>query len=498
MCGISAVCGPAQGNAIEQMLDAISHRGGDEQGVYTAQDISLGIQRLSVMGLADGSQPLLDPCSRVSLVCNGEIYNHKSLRTEMGLPDAPDRSDIDVLLHLYIKTGSKMFSSLDGMFAIIIYDEKKTKFVAARDRFGIKPLYYIESGETWYFASEMKALGVIGEDESLIQEVPPGCFMTKNGIEAYCIDTKLPASMPQPALLRGLLEASIEKQLQADPGIRFGVFLSGGLGSSILAALAARHRPGLVAFTVGTEESPDAMAARQVASHLGIRLVSCIVDQTNVESQLERAVEVTETYNPTIVFEGLLTMRLAEAAALEGVKVILSGEGGHVLFAEQEGLHEDFYGYEGATSKDTRRDLLIRLNNTGCRKLDRATSAYSVEARVPFLDYLVVDWAVRLPSEDPGRHSIDQHTKRNLLRAAFRDLLPPSVVARCRLTMGRGSGLRFILQHFAETTPSTTSERHWSGPQSTEIMDKATQILHTHWTKAFGKSGGRRMHDMFF
>ena len=385
MCGIVAVVGQYDRSTFKGMVKSIAHRGPDEQATYELPGrIALGIQRLSIMDVAYGQQPIVKASAGVALVCNGEIYNHLEIRAAADTSAIfASGSDVEAILYLYQKHGVGMLPLIDGMFAFALYDSVGDDFLVGRDRFGIKPLYYVRDGDSWMFASEVKAFLSTECAQESIREVPPGSLVTRRGIQRWYLQSiPLFPSSQEPSAVRYLLESSVAKHLQADHGIRVGIFLSGGLDSSVLAALASRHRPDIVGFTIGTGDSPDVFAARRVAKYLGIRLVECPLSLDHAYRRLSEAVRVTESYNAATVLEGLLTMMLAEAAASEGIKIILSGEGADEIFAGYGFLRD----LDTSELTHARQTLLANIGSTECRRLDRATMAYSVEARVPFLD----------------------------------------------------------------------------------------------------------------
>ncbi|WP_067710138.1 asparagine synthase (glutamine-hydrolyzing) [Erwinia sp. ErVv1] len=488
MCGIAALYGTSDAGQVELMLSQIQHRGPDETHATVTERCAFGINRLSIMDIEGGSQPFHIANGTVHLVCNGQIYNHAALRADLENDVIfSSGSDVEVIAHLYHQYGAELLPRLDGMFAFFIYDQHRQDFLAARDRFGIKPLYYLQRDGAWFFASEIKALQALSEDAALIKELPPGWMATSEGIRPWFdINMSQRRSVPDTRLVRALLEASVEKHMQADPQVKFGVFLSGGLDSSIIAALAARHRQDLVALTIGMPGSPDTIAARQVASHLGIRLVECSFTVTQALAQLRRAVQVTESYNSVMVLEGLMTMQLAQAAAEEGIKVILSGEGADEIFAG--------YGLlrcvPPARLSGQLKQLLGHLHKTECRRLDRATMACSVEARVPFLDPLLVEYAVNLPASGLIQKSSQRPTEKWLLREACRDLLPENILQRVKLAFDHGSGILALLDTLADrVTDAAFEETRYRYPAA-RIANKPTLVFYFIWRDIFGETGG--------
>jgi len=447
------------------------------------------------MDIAGERQPFVRPLNKVALVCTGEIYNHTAVRAvARDVAEFASKSDVEVIAYLYEQHGTDMVDLLDGMFAFAMYDSRRDDFFVARDRFGIKPLYYLTDGKQWLFASEVKAFIRTGYDLRAVREVPPGSMVTRAGVHPWLPQSvPRPTSIGDPAILRAVLASSVEKHLQADPDVRIGVFLSGGLDSSIITALAVRQRPDIVAFTIGMDDSPDVSAARRVAEHLGIRLVECPLDLQDAYRRLPEAVRLTESYNAVKVLEGLLTMMLAEAAASEGVKVILLGEGADEVFAG--------YGFMrklgSSAMKEACQTLLRNIGSAECMRLDRATMAFSVEARVPFLDPFLVDWAMSLPSTSLVRQRQGRLIEKWMMREAFSDLLPQDIIWRMKLAYNTGSGIMRLLNRMVEQISDLDVKFARRVFPTAGILDKLGVYLHRIWRKVFGECGGEEMHAMF-
>ncbi|KAF2158553.1 hypothetical protein M409DRAFT_30957 [Zasmidium cellare ATCC 36951] len=492
MCGIAAVIGRGGAQSIHSMLQAIHARGPDDSATtFVGDQAALGIQRLSIVGVESGAQPFVRR-SRLHFVCNGELYNYQTLHSAYSKMHSAPRSDVEAILDVYEQQGMASLPLLDGIFSFVLYDAVKGTFLAARDRFGVKPLYYIQDDDRWYFASEVKALMQTPGNVKDVRQVPAGGFVNPAGVGLYHCDIPRPMSAHQPAVLFALLEGAVQNQMQADSGIPIGVFLSGGLDSSVIAALAARSRPDIVAFTIGMEGSPDVIAAREVASYIGIHLVECCFNPMDVEEGIYEAVRITESYNTMIVAEGLMTMLLAKAARRHGIKVVLCGEGADELFAGY-GL---FRGLGCEEFQETRRAMLANIGNTECRRLDRATMSYSVEARVPFLDSRVVDWAMGLPKSSLHQEDQGETTDKFILREAFSDLLPPRIANRRKVSFDDGSGILAHLEQFRAPLNNAlwTREKGWA---VANVKDEVACYLFRVWRSIYGDAGGADVFQLF-
>src|SRR5215831_333020 len=317
MCGIfgwfsTSGVGPRDRDLVEQMARALHHRGPDEGGVFTNEVVALGSRRLSIVDLEHGRQPLADESGALRLVCNGEIYNAPALRRDLEHRHRfRTHSDVEVLLHLYEEHGASFLGHVEGMFALALWDSRRRELILARDRMGEKPLYHAEQDGIVTFASELRALRLIGgvgdelDPAALrlylalghfpaptspwrdIRKLPPGSMAifragdpTPRRSQWWSLreharrGASRPAGRgPDASTVRGLRETisrSVSAQLMAD--VPVGVALSGGLDSAIIASLAAGQRPGpLHTFTVAfTDPAYDEHApAVELAQRIG-------------------------------------------------------------------------------------------------------------------------------------------------------------------------------------------------------------------------------------
>jgi len=323
------------------------------------------------------------------------------------------------------------------MYAIALADGPVV--FAARDPLGIKPLYYVEKEGSFRFASEIKALRRWAPD---VREFPPGVwFRTDTGFHPF---HRLEPPAPErestetwQRLLRHRLEEAVEKRLMSD--VPVGTFLSGGLDSSIITALARQHVDKLHTVPVGTEESPDLQAARQVSRYLGTIHHEYVFGRQDVIDSLAKIVYHLESFDVDLV-RSAIPCYFASRIASEYVKVILTGEGADELFA----------GYEYHRSFDRPEELqaellqsVSALHNMNLQRVDRMTMAHSIEGRVPFLDLQVIDVAQRIPPELKLHGS--PPVEKWILRAACEDLLPHDTMWRTKAQFDVGSGTVALL-----------------------------------------------------
>ena len=443
MCGIAGIWGAIDESSIQSMLQVQRHRGPDGHGVHVeVKQGVIGHTRLAIMDPAQGQQPLYNEDRSVTLVANGMIYNHPQLRRQLvDKHTFSSSSDSETILHLFEDHGLATPQLLDGMFAFAICSNNR--LILARDRIGIKPLYYArktddKATETLYFASEIKALTPLAAD---IKEFPPGTlYDSESGFHTYY---EVPNLAPLERNLadhihtiRETIEAAVKKRLLSD--VPLGAFLSGGLDSSIIAAVARKYMPELHTFAVGIEGSRDLKAARHVARHIGSTHHEYMYTAAEVVEELPEIIYHLESFDQDLVRSAIPTWFCARMAA-EKVKVILTGEGADELFAGYA-YHKEITDYNALHSELCRS--VSRLHNINLQRVDRMTMRHAIEARVPFLDTDVIAMAQTVPPElklktgDNGRR-----IEKWVLRKAFEDLLPSEIVWRDKEQFDEGSGM---------------------------------------------------------
>ena len=496
MCGIAGTFGLVDEHALGLMQKALHHRGPDERAIWTGDDrCGLSINRLSIMDVAHGQQPLTNGSQSVHVVCNGEIYNYQALREDLEqTKDFRTRSDIEVIAHLYEDLGEACVELLDGMFAFLLYDSRRKTFLAARDRFGIKPLYYVHDDGRWYFASEAKALLAAGVDVSGIQLLEPGCYLTETGVHRYYdLEARKRRTVPDHRFLYDVLDASVRRHLMADSNIRIGTYLSGGIDSSAVTAIAARYRRDLVAFTVGMAGSPDVQNAAVVCEHLGIEHVVLPFTLDEVWDLIPEAVHRVENYNPMLVLEGLMQSVLSREAHRRGIRVMLCGEGADEIFAG--------YGvYRSVPRTEVPRmlrDAVTQIGNTECVRVDRATMAHSIEARVPFLDPTVVEHAINLPVSSMLRYDDGRVVEKWLLRKAVEHLLPPEITWRIKVAFDHGSGVLRVLDRIEDEISDEELRAARRRYPEAHLASKTILHLYRLFRAHFGDMGGDRVFELF-
>jgi asparagine synthase (glutamine-hydrolysing) len=558
VCGITGILNlsakePPSLEQISSMLSPLRHRGPDQSGVYLDDEVAIGNLRLSIIGLGDGIQPICNETGQLWIVYNGEAFNYVELKSDLILKGHRfvTSTDTEVLLHLYEEYGTACLGMINGQFALAIWDAGKKELFLARDRVGIRPLYYTYSAGRLCFASEVKAILAVDVARQLdlealaqvftfwttlpgrtvfqgIRELPPGHFMLVNGAPAepvpywripYYPPEVGPRSLDEAGQeLRELLSDAVRLRLRAD--VPVGAYLSGGLDSSIIAMLISRNcQSHLKTFSLGFQTAPfdETPYQRELIDYLHADNRQVSISNAQVRESLPDTLWHCE--KPMLRTAPVPMFLLSKLVRSEGYKVVLSGEGADEIFggynifkeakirqywarqpdsqrrplllerlypyvfnnpARQRAYLRDFFAVQddqhpwfshqvrwekssrnlAFLSEECRaalgsyqpmhevasllpedfsgRDLLSRgqmleveiflasflLSSQG----DRVGMAHSVEMRHPFLDYRVIDFALRLPPKWRMRGLNEKY----LLKRAFRGMIPQSIARRAK------------------------------------------------------------------
>lgn len=598
MCGIAGLFFDNPSRLVERgvllaMRDMMAYRGPDDAGIH--QDGSLGLvhRRLSIIDLGGGHQPMSDISGRYWIVFNGEIYNYRELRKDLVARGRlfQTHSDTEVILQLYAECRDRCVEALNGMFALAIWDRQERSLFLARDRMGVKPLYYVSTPEGLGFASEIKALFESGwvrpvcRDEALseymlfrqvagaetmfrgVMSLPPGCTMTvRDGcstISRYW-SPRPPAARPHIseadalATLVDLMEDSVRLRLVSD--VPIGTFCSGGVDSSLVTALAARQKGEAVStFSVGFDEADfdESVQALEVARHCGTTHHQLRVGNAEFAELFPRMVWHNDE---PLDFANSIQIFALSRLSKQTVTVVLTGEGSDELFggypryripdlaqyarlvpaslrrlaANISGNHrlskldrhassseDDLVQFNAAYNRAEavaalcpgftpfesayRAECLAASRALGLDRLgrvslfdqetflvgilhrqDKMSMAASVESRVPFMDYRVVEFANRLPSALKLQHG----SGKALVKSFARTLLPATIVDRRKSGFGvplarwfrADSGLGPLL----EALPSSSGAEVFDRAVLTRLIGEHRSGRHDHseilWT----------------
>ncbi|MEP7044118.1 MAG: asparagine synthase B [Dokdonella sp.] len=462
MCGFFCIFDPSGGaevlrpTALRQAR-LLRHRGPDWSGVYADAHAVLAHERLAIVDVNNGAQPLVSSDGHQVLAVNGEIYNHRELRARLasGYPFRTD-SDCEVILPLYRAQGTGFLNELKGMFAFALWDKAANDWLIARDPIGIIPLYTGRDADgRLYVSSELKALSEICVS---VEEFPPGSYQTRAmavPLTYYQPDWREFDAVehgPSDALaIRAALERAVHSHLMTD--VPYGVLLSGGLDSSLIAAITAQFAakrvedddkseawwPRLHTFSIGLDGSPDLAAAQTVAKHLGTAHHEFHFTVQEGLDALSDVVHHIETYDVTTIRASTPMYLLARRIRAMGIKMVLSGEGADEIFGGY------LYFHMAPNDREFHEELVRKLDalhSYDCLRANKSTLAWGVEARVPFLDRDFLDVAMR--TSPNAKRPFNGRIEKHILREAGRGLLPDSILWRQKEQFSDGVGYNWI------------------------------------------------------
>ncbi len=454
MCGIAGCFGIKDEETVNQMLDALTHRGPNDRGIHSGDHFTVGHTRLSIVDVATGHQPILTSDGKKGIIANGEIYNFKDIRkTLTSKYNFKTQSDSETVLRLYQEKGSDCVKDLDGMFAFAIFDNDT--YMIARDPIGIKPLYYGYKDDHLYFTSELGAMSLAKLEE--VHEFPAGYYYTpeEGFVQYYKVpeiqDHKLTQIDKTAGIIRDTFIRAVKKRLLADPEVPVGSFCSGGLDSSLVAAIAADEIPNLHTFVVGMKDaagdlSDDIKAARIAAKHIGSTHHEYLFTEKDYYDVLPHVINKLETYDPSLVRCAVPCYFTCKAAA-EFCTVVLTGEGADEVFT---GYHYMKHFPFDKLNLEARR-CIKNLHNINLQRADRMGMDFSLELRVPFLDVEMIDLGMKIPPELKIREHNGDKIEKWILRKAFEDTgyLPDDILWRYKVQYTQGAGCEDLGERLA-------------------------------------------------
>lgn len=446
MCGFIGSFPSQDMTNVSKGLSKILHRGPDDNNIIKSELGVYGHCRLAIIDVDSGIQPM--EYNGHLIVFNGEIYNHQDLRSLLN-EEFSTNSDTETILRLYLKFGPDIISKFNGMFSFAIIN--KNNLFLARDPIGIKPLYYLENNGIIYFASEIKALSDI---EGRIIEFPSGSYWhSEFGFKRYYdfsnlikpnLETNL-VSKEGLIEIKEALKKAVNLRLIVDKDIPLGVALSGGLDSSIIAALAREQKYPLDTFAVGTAECKDLELSSLVSKHLDTNHHTYAYDAEDILDALPSVIKHLESFDAALIRSAVPNYFLARLAS-KYVKVILTGEGADELFGGYKYLSQI---YNPLDFHNELFNLISNLHNTNLQRADRMTMAFGIEARVPFLDKDFIETSLRVPV-NWKLHNNQKRIEKYILREAFKNMLPHSIIQRPKEKFSHGAGSKDIMANYSE------------------------------------------------
>ncbi|ODV85459.1 hypothetical protein CANARDRAFT_221214 [[Candida] arabinofermentans NRRL YB-2248] len=512
MCGIFAAYQVPEVQAFKdkalQYSKRIRHRGPDWTGNKIVNNTILCHERLAIVGLDSGAQPITSPDERFFLAVNGEIYNHIKIRDEFPDYKFKTLSDCEPIIPLFQKYGTDAPKFLDGMFAFVLYDKDTDRIIAARDPIGITTLYMGRSStsKTVFFASELKCLT---DECDEITAFPPGHVYDSNTDEItryykpdWYDETRIATTPVDYKTVRETLEMAVRKRLMAE--VPYGVLLSGGLDSSLIAAIAARETATaakamesqdggidashtltgvgedgklalsgwakLHSFAIGLEGAPDLIAAKKVAKFIGTIHHEHTFTVEDGFDALSDVIYHLETYDVTTIRASTPMYLLSRKIKAQGVKMVLSGEGSDEIFGGY------LYFANAPSPAEFHTECVKRVQNlhyADCLRANKSTMAWGLEARVPFLDKQFLDLCMNI---DPKDKLIDQKSgkiEKYILRKAFdtsddptaKPYLPQEILWRQKEQFSDGVGYSWI-DGLKELAEKSVSDEEFANPKA--------------------------------
>ena len=440
-----------------EMAQKVRHRGPDWSGIYSSDNAILAHERLAIVDPTSGKQPIISEDGLKVIAVNGEIYNHKNLKNRFAADyNFRTESDCEVILALYEKKGINFLNDLNGIFAFALYDSSNDKYLIARDHMGIIPLYMgWDKDDIFYISSELKSLEGVCDK---IELFPPGHYLESSSINLvkwydpeWVSYEHVKDSETSIKAIHDSLSAAVKRQLMSD--VPYGVLLSGGLDSSITSALAKKFAskriesndkqdawyPQLHSFSVGLKDAPDLKAARIVADHIGtIHHEINFTVQEGIDA-IRDVIYHLETYDITTIRASTPMYLIARAIKSLGIKMVLSGEGADELFGGY------LYFHKAPNAKEFHEETvrkLDKLHQYDCLRANKSLAAWGIEGRVPFLDKEFIDVAMNINPED--KMIKNGRIEKWVLREAFKDYLPESVLWRQKEQFSDGVGYSWI------------------------------------------------------
>ena len=457
MCGIAvAIDWPDAEAVVERLMRGVHHRGDVSDPIFSPNPtLAMATRRLCIVDAEHAIQPQTSFDSEVAVCFNGEIYNHDELRQELeeiGVSFNTD-SDSEVLANALQVWGIAALQRLNGMYAFVAIDLNTRNFLAARDPFGVKPLYVMQKGKSFVFCSEMRPL-LDAVESGPVMFLPPGYALSAN----TCIRFKSPVYPRSNARSEGgakaldrILSEAVRRRLP--PDLPVATLFSGGIDSTLIAHYTRQFRPEAPGYFVGSAHAPDFRYAADYAAQTSydLRVVPFDPDSDEVFASIDRVVEVTESFEPNLVRGAICSLLAAQRMHEDGFRVALCGEGADELFCGYAPL-ELAFGGNSVQAGAVRDECLDLMHRVSLQRVDRCSMRHQVETREPFLDLSVVNYALGLEPSALVRDMNGLPTGKMPLRELY-DLypaqLPTSIRDRGKVPFGEGAGL--------DATPQTSA-----------------------------------------
>jgi asparagine synthase (glutamine-hydrolysing) len=486
VCGIGGIVSKSGEDVVPlvgMMLSRMAKRGPDGAGVATEKSIVrsstvqgldlenvsgkrvLGHARLAIVGGTCGSQPFRSCDGRITLEHNGEIYNYKKLKAELGAHHFSTLTDSEVIVHMleerlhagmaFVDAIKDVVSELDGIYALAIRDEKTGTIALVRDRLGVRPLYYGENDRFIAFASERKGLWEVGIREPTMRVMPGHAVLIGPDGKTLQVQVagvpalRTPKYKTMKSAVAAYEKAFLESmQKRTEDVERIGIIFSGGIDSVLVAHAASKMVPEVVCYTAGMEGSHDIEYARTIAKELGLELHVKELTQDDVERLIPEIIDVIEDHNAGQVEVALPVYCAVQLASRQGMRIMLTGQAADELFAGYSWYSNvaEKQGYR-RLREHMREDLTLLYKETLERE-DKITMAHSVEMREPFLDIGVIYASMDIDMRLNVRKK-DKFGKRVHRRLAQKLGIPKDIAFRVKEAAQHGSGVHSAIDAIA-------------------------------------------------
>jgi asparagine synthase (glutamine-hydrolysing) len=476
MCGIAvAIDWPEPEANVRALVQGLLHRGDvTDPVVMPAAAIAMATRRLRIVDGAHGTQPVASFNEQLLISFNGEIYNHRELRGELEAQGIVFRTgtDTEVLVNALQTWGPQALKRLKGMYAFVVVDVTTGEFLAARDPFGVKPLYLIQSGQSFLFCSEMRPLlETVPSAEVML--LPPGYLLTRNFCrQFYQLPSPAELSQGSRQQLDRILSEAV--RLRLPPDLPVASLFSGGIDSTLVTHYARQVRPEIPGYIIAGKDAPDYQYAKAYAdlTKLDLREVAFEAQSNETLALLESVVETVEAFEPAIVRPSLYSYLAARQIHRDGFRVALCGEGADELFAGYGPL-EHCFSQDNALGRHVQEQCLSMMHRANLQRVDRTSMHFELELREPFLDLSVVEYAFGLDRSALLKTVDGLPQGKQPLRALY-DLypseLPSSIRDRKKVHFDEGAGIgsetqawRDLFEHAVSDAEFQDGKRQFAG-----------------------------------
>jgi asparagine synthase (glutamine-hydrolysing) len=444
MCGIAvAVSWPNAHDIIAQLVQGIFHRGDITDPIFSPKNnIAMCTRRLRIVDADHAVQPQLSHDGRLAVSFNGEIYNYREIRQELIAAGVrfKTESDTEVLANALRVWGPAALERLVGMYAFVAIDIETGDFIAARDPFGVKPLYLIQTEFGLIFCSEIRPLLATIEFGDVLL-LPPGYMLTRE----KCCRFKSPLHALHNPVAAGsvrtldrLLAEAVHKRIPGD--LPVALMFSGGIDSTLVVHYTRQLRPNAPGYFAGSVDAPDYRYAAEYAelTKLDLRLVPFDPESDEAFAQIDRVIEVTESFEPSLLRGAAHSLAAAKQMHRDGFRVAMCGEGADELFCGYAPLEIAFQD-NIVTGCEIRNECLGLMNRVNLQRVDRCSMRYQIEMREPFLDPAIANYALNLGAGALVRDVNGKATGKAALRDVYNlypDTLPASIRDRSKVPFG--------------------------------------------------------------